>query len=190
MGLKKAAARSVTIIVILGLALLIGAVYNSVWHSIDKKNHPREYSSLVEIYAAEYGVPEHVVYAVMKVESNFVSNKVGANGEIGLMQLSEETFHRLLTMTKENLDAGILYDPETNIEYGTYYLSYLYTEYNRWDTVFAVYTSDELTVNAWQADPDYADDMGNLKVIPDAEVRAYVKAVNDAIGIYRELYYN
>ncbi len=190
MELKKAAVRSVVIVVILSLSLLIGAVYNEICRNIDLKNHPRAYAESVTKYAEEYGVPEHVVYAVIKVESDFVSNKVGENGEVGLMQLSEETFHRLLTMTKDTLDAGILYDPATNIRYGTYYLSYLYTEYNRWDTVFAVYTSDQVTVNLWREDPDYADDMGNLRVIPDEAVKAYVDRVNDAIEVYRTLYYS
>ncbi len=188
--MKKAVTRSIIIIVILGLSLLCGAIYNVVWHNIDLDRHPREFTDLVTEYASKYGVPEYVVYAVIKTESDFVSNKVGENGEIGLMQLSEETFRRLLTMTKATLDTGILYDPATNIEYGTYYLSYLYTVYNRWDTVFAIYASDEVTVNLWREDPDYADDMGNLKVIPDEEVRDYVDRVNDAIAVYKRLYYH
>jgi len=190
MGLKKAVLRSIVIIVILALSVGIGLGYQKIWRAIDLKNHPREYSELVSEYASKLGVPEYVVYAVMKTESDFQSNKEGTDGAIGLMQITPERFARLLTMTKETKDTGILYDPETNIEYGTYYLSYLYTKYNRWDTVFAAYASDEDTVERWRDDPEYGDENRNLKGIPDEAVREYVDAVNKAIEVYKKLYYN
>lgn len=190
MSFKNAILRSIVIISILILSLLIGYIYQTIWHNIDLKNYPQEYAELVTEYSQKYGVPEYVIYAVIKTESNFQSNKVGENGEIGLMQLTPETFSRLLTMTKATLETGILYDPATNIEYGTYLLSYLYTEYNRWDTVFAIYNSDEATVNEWRENPKYIDDNSNLIIIPDETIKEYVETVNETIEIYKNLYYN
>ena len=106
MKLRNTIVRSVVIIVILCLAMLCGLVYQSVWHRIDLKNHPRDFSEYVTRYSAEYGVPEYILYAVIKTESNFESNKLSEDGEIGLMQLSPETFDWLTTMTKEDKDAG------------------------------------------------------------------------------------
>lgn len=189
MGLKKAVLRSILIIVILSLSVAIGLTYQNIWHRIDLKNHPREYSELVTEYSEMYGVPEYVVYAVMKTESDFQSNKVGDDGAIGLMQITPELFSRLLMMTKADLDPGILYDPKTNMDYAVYYLSYLYTEYSRWDTVFAAYASDIETVAEWQKNPEYADENGNLKFIPNEDVRIYVENVNKTIEIYKKLYY-
>ena len=190
MGFKNTVLRSIIIITILILSVLIGYVYQTIWHHIDLMNYPQEYSELVTEYSAKYGVPEYVVYAVIKTESDFQSNKVGDGGEIGLMQLTPETFTRLLTMTKDTLDSGILYDPATNVEYGTYFLSYLYTEYNRWDTVLAIYEAGEDVVSEWRQNPDYVDGNNNLTVIPDDDVRDYVDSVNKAIEIYKNLYYN
>ncbi|MBE6599569.1 MAG: lytic transglycosylase domain-containing protein [Ruminococcaceae bacterium] len=190
MEMKKAAVRSVIIIVILVLSLVIGAAYNRMWYNIDLQNYPREYSALVSTYAAEYGVPEYVIYAVIKTESDFQSNFVGEDGRIGLMQLSKPTFRRLLAMNKASLDEGILYDPATNIEYGAYYLSYLYTEYNRWTTVFAAYATDKETVDKWLSDPEFIDEKGNLEVILDEEVLEFVENVNETIVMYKTLYYS
>lgn len=190
MGLKKAAIRSGIIIIILALSVAIGLAYQGIWRQIDLKNHPRMYSEWVSEYAAKYGVPEYVVYAVIKTESDFQSNKVGEDGAVGLMQITPERFSRLLTMTKATLESGILYDPETNVEYGTYYLAYLYTKYNRWDTVFAAYASDEDTVERWRDDPELTDGNRNLKAIPDENVNGYVEKVNKAIEVYKSLYYN
>lgn len=177
------------IVVILTLSVAIGFAYSKIWNGIDLKNHPREYIETVKEFSAKYGVPEYIVYAVIKTESGFQSNKVGEDGAIGLMQITPELFGRLLTMTKATLETGILYDPATNVEYGVYYLSYLYTKYNRWDTVFAAYASDEATVAEWQKNTEYADENGNLKEIPDETVREYVKELNKTIGVYKKLYY-
>ena len=106
------------------------------------------------------------------------------------MQISPETFSWLLTLTKENLDTGILYDPETNIRYGTYMLSYLFTEYSRWTTVFAIYDAGETEVNRWMQNPELIDDIGNLKKIPDKAVEEYVNAIEETMGIYQKLYYS
>ena len=92
MKLKNTIVRSVVIIVILCLSMCMGLLYQTVWHKIDLKNHPRDFSEYVSKYAAEYGVPEYILYAVIKTESDFESNKLSESGEVGLMQLSPETF--------------------------------------------------------------------------------------------------
>ncbi len=191
MKLRNAAARSAVIVTILILSLLCGYIYSSVWHSIDLRSHPRDCRELVETYAAAYGVPEDLIYAVILTGSEFQSNHVSEDGRVGLMQLSESTFARLTKITKENLDPGILYDPETNIRYGTYWLSYLYTQYGRWHTVLAVHVSDdEDLVKLWLESGLYTDDKGNLTEIPVKTVEETVEDIEEAREKYHELYYN
>ncbi len=189
MKLRSTIVRSVVIVVILCLSLAIGFVYQTIWHKIDLNNHPRDFSEYVTKYAEEYGVPEYILYAVIKTESDFESNKLSENGEVGLMQISPETFSWLLTLTKESLDPGILYDPETNIRYGAYMLSYLYTEYSRWNTVFAIKEAGQTTVDAWMYDRNLTDELGNLVKFPDEATEAYVDRINETMEIYRRLYY-
>ena len=189
MRLKNTVVRSVVIITILCLSLGIGFVYQTIWHKIDLQNHPRDFSEYVVKYSEEYGVPEYILYAVIKTESNFESNRLSETGEIGLMQISPETFDWLLTLTKEDQDAGILYDPETNVRYGAYMLSYLYTEYSRWNTVFAILEAGQDTVDAWMLDRDLVDELGNLVEFPDEDTENYVNQVNETMEVYRSLYY-
>jgi len=189
MKLRSTIVRSVVIEVILCLSLVIGYVYQTIWHKIDLNNHPRDFSEYVTKYAEEYGVPEYILYAVIKTESDFESNKLSENGEVGLMQISPETFSWLLTLTKENLDPGILYDPETNIRYGAYMLSYLYTEYSRWNTVFAIKEVGQATIDAWMRDRKLTDELGNLVKFPDESAEAYVDLINETVETYRQLYY-
>ena len=190
MKFKNAAQRSAIIIIILTLSVVIGYIYQIVGHSIDLKKHPREYIDYVSKYAAEYGVPEYIVYGVMLKSSDFQSNHVSDDGKIGLMQISPESFRWLLAITKEDLDTGILYDPETNIRYGTYMLSHLYTKYNRWKTVLAIYVAGESTVELWLLDDDNTDSNGNLVNIPVETVENYVEEVERTIDMYQNLYYS
>ncbi|MBE6616751.1 MAG: lytic transglycosylase domain-containing protein [Ruminococcaceae bacterium] len=189
MNFKNAAQRSVVIVTIILLSILIGYVSHIIGNKIDIAGHPREYTEYVEKYSAEYGVPEYIVYAIILTESDFTSNKVSEDGEIGLMQLSPETFRWLTSLTKEELESGILYDPETNIKYGTYMLSYLYTQHNRWKTVLAVYDAGADAVAEWMEDEKCIDENGNLVTIPDSHTAKYVETVEKELDIYRELYY-
>ena len=190
MKLKSTARKSAVIIGIILLALLCGYIYQLIGHRADLSRHPRQFEEYVEKYAAEYGVPVEVIYATVLNQSDFMSNCVSDDGRIGLMQLTPETLRWLTTMTKENLEAGILYDPETNIKYGTYMMSYLFTKYNRWKTVVAMMVTDEQTVNGWTADQRYSDEYGNLTSIPDESVAKRVAKIEEDIEMYRKLYYS
>ncbi len=190
MKFKNAVQRSAVIVTILILSVLCGYLYQFVGHRLDLKNHPRAYAEFVEKYASEYGVPEYMVYAVIHQESGFTSNKVSDDGRIGLMQLTPETFRFLTSITREELDTGILYDPETNIKYGTYYLAHLFTEHSRWKTVLAVYLNDKQTVEEWCADPDHTDENGNLIRIPDADAADKVEKTEKTAELYQKLYYS
>ena len=188
MKMKKALLRSAIIVAIILLSVGIGLISQTIGHRVALKKYPREFSSFVEKYAGESGVPEDVVYGVIKYVSGFSSNHVGEDGGIGLMGITPEVFEKLLSETKEELTEGILYDPETNIRYGAIYLSELYNSYGRWEQVYAAVVAGEDTVNGWRADPSLLGDKGQLK-IPDKGVAAQVKDISKIVGKYKDLYY-
>ena len=158
MKYKNAIVRSVVIISILVLSVLCGLLFQLIWDHVDRVNYPREYSDYVDIYSYEYGVPEHVVYSVIKVESDFESGAVSEDGAVGLMQIMPDTFIWLTTENGEHLNSATLYDPKTNIKYGTYYLSKLYLQFGSWDEVFAAYNAGPDKVEEWLSDERYSED--------------------------------
>lgn len=186
---KAAVKRSVVIVIILALAVAIGFAYQAVWDKIDRNRYCRQYSDYVAKYSEEYVVPEYVVYAVIKAESNFESNAVSSAGAIGLMQIMPDTFATLVSQTKDGYAEGMLYDPETNIKYGVYYIAQLFAKYGNWDTAFAAYNAGPTKVDSWLTDPECVDENGKLKKIPYGETEKYVKKVNTAINAYKRLYY-
>lgn len=189
MNWKSTARRSAAIVIILVLSILCALVYQIVWDKIDRHRYPQQFSEYVETFSDEYGVPEYVIYAVIKVESDFVSNAESHAGAIGLMQIMPDSFEWISMRLKRNSEPGMMYDPRTNIEYGTYMLSYLYSRYNRWDAAFAAYNAGHRRVDAWLEDSQYTDEDGELIRIPITETEKYVKKVNNAIDVYKRLYY-
>ena len=156
---------------------------------IEKVTHPCDYAEYVEIYAEQYDVSEAMVYAVIRSESDFESGAVSSQGAIGLMQILPDTFRWLTDeMLFEHLEDGMIYDPETNIRYGVFYLSYLYDLYGDWQLALAAYNAGPGNVGDWLKNPDYTDGEGGLKKIPVSETRKYVKRVNRAQKTYDRLY--
>ncbi len=188
MKMKKALIRSAIIVAIILLSVGIGFISQTIGHRLDLKKYPRDFSTFVEKYAGERGIPEDVVYGVIKYVSGFSSNHVGENGGVGLMGLTPTVFDRLLAGTKEDLTEGILYDPETNIRYGTLYLSELYNAYGRWEQVYAAVVAGEEKVNGWRADTSLLGDKGKL-TIPDKAVASGVKEISKIVDKYKALYY-
>ncbi len=186
---NNAVMRSIVIISILLLSVLCGLLFQVIWDAVDRVTHPKEYSDFVEVYAYEYGVPEYVVYSVIKVESDFESGAVSDVGAVGLMQLMPETFVWLTTENGENLNSATLYDPETNIKYGTYYLSKLYLQFGTWDEVYAAYNAGPTKVAEWLDSEKYSENGKTLDEIPYKETEDYVRKLNKANEIYKKLYY-
>ena len=177
------------ILVLLACAVLIGLFTDFVLTQAEKKIYPKKYSEYVEKYSDEFGVPEKVIYAVIKTESNFESTAVSSASAYGLMQLTEETFNDVARMLGESPSAFDIYSPDVNIRYGTRYLLYLYQMYDgNWDTALAAYNAGLGNVNKWLADESLSDGKGNLTDIPFTETRNYVRKVNYAMERYEKLY--
>lgn len=187
--MKKAALQSIVILLIIGASVLIGFSIDGICNAIDRKTHPCKYTEFVEKYSELYSVPKEIIYATIKTESNFVSNAVSGAGAVGLMQLMPDTFLWLCEKQGEDLSDGMLYDPETNIKYGTYYLSYLYGQFGLWETVYAAYNCGPGRVKEWQTDTEYADENGVLTYIPIKETARYVDKVSKAASVYKKLYF-
>lgn len=189
MKYKSGIRRSVVILSILALSILIGFLFQIICDGIDRKNYPQKYSEYVEKYSDEFGVPEYIIYSTIKVESGFDSSAESSAGAVGLMQLMPDTFRYLVSELKETYQADLIYGPETNIRYGTYYLSKLYMKYKNWDTVYAAYNGGETNVDGWLADKQYSEDGVTLDSIPFKETKKYVAKMNRAIEVYTRLYY-
>ena len=179
------------VILLLGIAFVLGYLTDQGLTVAEKHLYPIEFSEIVNSCAEMYDLDEAVIYALIKETSNFSSNYVSEDGKIGLMQLSKETF-LWLTEEKlgENLDAGLLYEPQTNVRYGSYYLLILTSRYEDWETIFAAYLCGSETVDAWIAEWKVSQktEATTEFMIPDTKVRREVQKIQRTIEKYHELY--
>ena len=185
--MKKTAARDKLIFVIILVAsLILGVVANAVIDAVYRLVYPEEYHQLVTKYAEEYSVPEELVFAIIKVESNFDPDTVSSADARGLMQMLPSTYRWLCSKLGEEYDESNLFDPEINIKYGTYYLQYLYSRFGSWEKVIIAYNWGEGNFSEFLQNEGYTE--GDYDSIPVGETRNYVKKVMHHWEKYKELY--
>ena len=90
---------------------------------------------------------------------------------------------------KLNIDAENLFDAETNIKLGCFYISYLMERFdNEVPLVLAAYNGGEGNVKKWLGDTKYSKDGKTLYYIPYEETRNYVKKVSTYFELYKDIY--
>ena len=120
--------------IVLGVILFLCAAgfggyvwYEDVQYQKALRNYPVAYTDLIKTYAAQYELDPYLVQSIMRCESSNDPSAVSKVGAIGLMQIMPDTG----TWIAHKLDLDdvyteqMLYDPETNIEFGCWYLRFL-----------------------------------------------------------------
>ena len=153
--------------------------------TLSRRVREKRYWEASAIAAGCYEVPHALVLAVMRVESDFKPNALSSAGAVGLMQLMPDTF-AYLTHDKlnENLAPEALWDPDTNLRYGTYYLSYLLARFPHLPTALAAYNAGEGNVERWLEEQGGTD--GMIQRIPFPETQRYVAKTIDFYERYEK----
>ncbi len=174
--------------------LIIIAIFSTVAimciDDIQKLFYQRNFEEFVTKYSSEYEVPEALIYAVIRAESEFDPEAKSHAGAIGLMQLMPDTLDWLARLLNESEPTGDIKDPETNIKYGTFYLKHLYDRFGSWETALAAYNAGHGRVANWLKDEKYSSDGKTLSNIPIEETNNYVNKVMSDFNTYKKLYYN
>ena len=153
--------------------------------------YPMEYTDLIRSRAAAEGLEPAYVAAVILAESSYNPQAVSSVNAQGLMQIMPETGEWIAGKFDETYVEGCLFDPETNIRYGCWYLGYLLRRYDgdkRCST--AAYHSGQGTVDGWLKDPEYSTDGRTLNIIGGPRANTYVGRVLEYYEKYTQLYAN
>lgn len=153
-----------------------------------KSMYPIKYTDYIKAYGTEYGVSPTLILAVIKSESDFDKDACSSADARGLMQLTEETFYDVRKMLGDNEEytfSDCWDNPETNIKYGTRYLSYLLELYDGDKTAaVAAYNAGLGNVNRWMG----SDGKLQTDEIGFPETSRYVEKVQTAEKYYKKLY--
>ena len=162
-----------------GASLLPTQIVRSVFY-------PVEHADVIERASQRYGVDEYLICAVIKCESNWDEQAQSSAGAVGLMQLMPSTSEAVAKMGLVDSSAyppDNLTDAETNIMYGTAYLSYLQKNLSSRDQVIAAYNAGLGSVSKWLAN---GDDISSQ--IQYSETASYLVRVNEAYDRYKQFY--
>jgi soluble lytic murein transglycosylase len=150
--------------------------------------YPTPYRDLVEEHAGESGVPPLLAMAVIRQESMFDPDATSVVRASGLMQLMPATARQVAGELDVSYDEDLLFDPETNITFGTHYLGGLIDRFpGNLPAAVAAYNGGPHNVSRWLA--SHAPVAGDVfvELVPFSQTRNYVRRVLTSYARYTYL---
>ena len=155
-------------------------------------NHPLEYKDLIEQYAHENNLEPAFVAAIIMNESSYRWDAESSVGARGLMQLMPDTAEWIAGKLDESFSFDRMYDAETNIRYGCWYLGFLANRFQGDPvSVACAYHAGQGEIANWRAQPGALNEKGGLilEKLKDGPSKNYAGKVTEDYGIYQRLYF-
>ncbi len=148
-----------------------------------------ENANIIEYYSDLYDIDPYVITAIIHTESKFDQYAVSHKGASGYMQLMEQTADwGAEEIGIEDYSYDRIFEPEINIQIGTWYFSRLVEQFGSVEVALAAYNGGSGNVEKWLQDTRYSTDSKSLHTIPFEETEKYVKRVKFAYRVYKKLY--
>ncbi|MCD8095853.1 MAG: lytic transglycosylase domain-containing protein [Ruminococcus sp.] len=194
---NKPSALRIAFIVIILLIIVLGLMV--IFKDAETENrakkfftYPTDYEEYVIKYSNEYGMDPRFVFAIIYTESHFNADAESDVGARGLMQIMSDAFDWI--EFKLDDDRGLtfddMYEPEYNIQYGTYMLSYLYDKFGTYELTAAAYHQGMNAVQGWiddgTIDPEHFSIDENLDDMPSSATQNYIYKVMKAYEKYSD----
>lgn len=164
-------------------------------HRMYELAYPRPFHDEVSSWANKRGLPEALVYAIMREESGFNPRIESWANACGLMQLMVPTAQDMaraddLKKPKPaKLNRNHLLEPETNVRLGTRYLQLLTEAYGKHLSVaIASYNGGQGNIDRWIKERGQMPFDLWVEEIPFGQTRGYTKRVTMSLWIYQWLY--
>lgn len=150
--------------------------------------YPIKYKDIIFENCEKYEIDYALAFSIINAESKFLPNKTSSRGAIGLMQIMPSTAIFVADeLGYENFSVESLYAPEINLQFGIYYLSYLFKKFDTLEQAICSYNAGESAVRGWLKNKKYSLDSKKLNVIPYPETRNYLSKVQKNMKIYKKI---
>ena len=170
---------------LLALYLLISQAAN-----ITQRVYPFPYRQIIMTEARNNNLEPLLVVAVAYVESSFDEEALSTKGARGLMQIMPETGSWVAErLGLDNFTEEQLFEPQTNIAIGTWYLRDLLQQFD--DNIYlalAAYNSGPNHVSLWLQKGIWDGRRETLQNIPFPETRYFVLKVERTYQRYKWIY--
>jgi len=183
---KRRRRRTLVVAATLGVGIVTGVlIANSdrFQDTLREVTLPLRHEDIIRQQAAEKNVPPELIAAVIWQESKF-RDQTSSAGARGLMQITPSTAAEIERLSGGNsFEFDDLADPDINIRYGTFYLSYLLDRYDDNEiAALAAYNAGPAQVDAWGGSAI------GLDQIAFPETKEYVEEVLDKQEDYADHY--
>lgn len=151
--------------------------------------YPVNYFDIINKNAKKYDLDPIFIASVIHAESKFRVLAHSNKDAKGLMQLTTRTAEWAATeIGLEDYTEDSVFEPQINIELGSWYLSRLLNQYDG-DYVLALsaYNAGSGNVSKWLGDENYSKDGESLYYIPFPETRNYIERVEFNTKVYEFL---
>jgi soluble lytic murein transglycosylase len=155
---------------------------------------PEQYLQAIEEAAQQNNVKPAFLAAIILCESSYRKDAESSVGARGLMQVMPDTASWIAGKLGEesNFNIELMYDPLTNIRYGSWYIGYLSQMFGGDPVLVAsAYHAGQGEVSGWLMNPDYSLDGQSIHIndMADGPTKQYAQRVVSAYAIYERLYF-
>ncbi|MGP1598633.1 lytic transglycosylase domain-containing protein [Peptoanaerobacter stomatis] len=123
------------------------AGFDEIKKIVYEYSHPVRYENIVDKYSKLYNVDKELIYAIIQNESKFYTFAKSKTGSKGLMQVSDVTYEHAKNVIDIKRDD--IYDKETNIEVGVWYLSHLISRFKNEKYAILAYNAGPENISEW-----------------------------------------
>lgn len=181
----KVLKKLIKIILIFLLVFLV--IMFGVFYKVTNDKH-QPYMKIIDKYSQEYNIEKELLFSVIKAESSFNKDAVSKVGASGLMQLMPDTAKWISGKLNEKFDKEVLKDPEKNIKYGSYYLSYLIGKFRNIDYALMAYNAGPGNVEKWIQGDILKGTPDDVENVPFKETKAYIKKIKKNYKLNKKIY--
>jgi len=185
---KKQKTTLIVLAMVMACLILTSVIVFWVLPRIMRARFQLKYVDLIRQYSEEYDLEPSFVAGVICVESRFREDAVSRVGARGLMQIMPATGEEIAEDLGVPFHVEDLFDPETSIRFGCYYLRQQMDRFDQNPAVaLAAYNAGPNKAALWLSEYGL-DSKGRIAYIPYEETKNYVNRVLQAQENYKNLY--
>ena len=137
---------------------------------VNEHRYPIFYKKEIKYYANYYHLNASLVMSVVYAESSFDNEAKSNKGALGLMQIMPNTADWIAGELE--ISNYSLFDVDVNLNFGCFYLNYLFSKFNTEIEVLCAYNAGETNVINWKKNGEIT-----LNNIPFEETKNYVNKI-------------